>query len=515
MRIFTLEQIKKAEEKAVSLGDSFLSLMERAGKVCAETITAHYNLNAHPEWSIAVVCGRGKNGGDGFVIARIFQEKGIPCKIILASGKPAADDAVIMYEKIKDMEIIDFQKQETQAAKIIDHADLLIDSIVGFGFHGAAKPELAKLLTLMNRAPAKIAAIDLPTGLDCDSGIIAGESIHADLTVAISTLKPAHVTHPAAAFCGTVQTVSIEMPEECFAPYDKEIYTIETNLILQNLKPRKSDANKGSYGKVLSVCGSFQMPGAAVLAATGAVRGGAGLVTCACPHSIAAVIASHIAEPIFLPLPETEEGFLSEKALPSLLNALQKATVCLVGCGMGNRQDTSKIVKELILHAVCPIIIDADGINCLADNIDILKAAKSTLILTPHPGEMARLTGKSIADIQSDRITAAKEFAVQHQLVLILKGAGTIVTNGERVYVNTTGNPGMAKGGSGDALSGIIAALLAQGIPPLDAAACGVFLHGAAGDAAAHCFSQRGMTPTDLLAQLPLLLSQYEQQGDA
>ena len=197
------------------------------------------------------------------------------------------------------------------------------------------------------------------------------------------------------------------------------------------------------------------------------------------------------------------------------MNALQKATVCLVGCGMGNRQDTSKIVKELILHAVCPIIIDADGINCLADNIDILKAAKSTLILTPHPGEMARLTGKSIADIQSDRITAAKEFAAQHQLVLILKGAGTIVTNGERVYVNTTGNPGMAKGGSGDALSGIIAALLAQGIPPLDAAACGVFLHGAAGDAAAHCFSQRGMTPTDLLAQLPLLLSQYEQQGDA
>lgn len=515
MRIFTLEQIKKAEEKAVSLGDSFLSLMERAGRTCAETIAEHYALQAHTGQNIVIVCGRGKNGGDGFVIARAFAEKGIPCKIILSSGKPTADDSVTMFERLKETEIIDFQSEEARAADTILHADLLVDSIIGFGFHGAAKPELARVLALINQSPAKTAAIDLPTGLDCDSGCIAGECIQADLTVAISTLKPAHVTHPAAARCGVVKTISIGMPEECFTAYDEKVNTIEKSMLLQNFRPRKSDANKGSYGKVLSVCGSVRMPGAAVLAATGAVRGGAGLVTCACPRSIVPVIAAHIAEPIFLPLPETAEGFLSSGALAELLPALEKSTVCLIGCGLGHRQDTLEILKELISHAVCPMIIDADGINCLADNIDILKAAKAPVILTPHPGEMARLTGTSIADIQANRIETAKAFAARHKVIVALKGAGTVVTDGERVYINTTGNPGMAKGGSGDALSGIIAALLAQGISPPEAAACGVYIHGAAGDAAAHSLSQRGMTPTDLLAQLPLLLSQYEQQGDA
>ena len=514
MRIFTLEQIKKAEEKAVSLGDSFLSLMERAGKACADEIAAYYCLKEHPEWNIAIVCGRGKNGGDGFVIARHFAENGIPCKIILASGMPAANDAITMFEKINGIEIIDFQKEETRAKEAIKLADLLVDSIVGFGFHGAAKPELAQVLYLMNRSAAKIASIDLPTGLDCDRGEIAGECIRADFTIAISTLKPAHVTHPAAAYCGTVKTISIGMPKECFEPYDEKVNTIEKDLLLRNLGPRKSDANKGSYGKVLSICGSLRMPGAAVLASTGAVRGGAGLVTCACPRSIATGIFSHLAEPTLLPLPETTDGFLSREALPELLAATHKATVCLFGCGLGNQADTRTIVKELTLSAVCPIIIDADGINCLADNIDILKAAKAPLILTPHPGEMARLTGKTIAEIQANRIKTAKDFASEHKVVLVLKGAGTVVTDGERVYVNTTGNPGMAKGGSGDALSGIISAFLAQGMRPLDAAACGVYLHGSAGDAAAHSLSQRGMTPTDLLAQLPLLLSQYEQQGD-
>lgn len=515
MKVLTAAQIKRAEEKAVSMGDSFFSLMEKAGAACAEVLIKRTVLSEKPQAKITLVCGRGKNGGDGFVIARRLHGAGFACTVVLACGAPSAEDSIGMFKKLPDVKVIDYTLHPDEAAEAVAGADILVDSIIGFGFHGVPKPALAEVIGLMNRSAAPIAAIDLPTGLDCDLSDVNAECIHAKLTIAISTLKPAHVMHPAAAYCGEVVTVSIGMPEECFSPDDTLMRCIDKPLLHKYLKPRKSDANKGNFGKVLCVCGSKRMPGAAVLAATGSVRGGAGLVTAAFPECIYTPLTAHLTEPTFLPLPENKDGSLSVNALGELQNALQKATVCLAGCGMSVTEDTKKIVNELIKTARCPLLIDADGINCLSDNIDILKAAKTPLILTPHPGEMSRLCGKSVAEIQASRVETAVGFAKEHGVILVLKGAGTIVTDGEKIYINPTGNPGMAKGGSGDALAGIVCAVIAQGVPPLEAAACGVYLHGAAGDSAAEASSQRGMTATDLLNRLPLLLSEYEQQGDA
>lgn len=488
--------------------------MEKAGTACSEVIEKQAVLWGKPNAKITLVCGRGKNGGDGFVMARRLHNAGFACTVVLSGGAPAAEDAEKMFNKLPQIEVIDYTVQPDRAAESFRSADILIDSIIGFGFHGVPKPELAQVIRLMNLSPAPIAAIDLPTGLDCDRGDVGGECIHADLTIAISTLKPAHVIHPAASYCGVIVTVSIGMPEKAFSPDDTLMHIIDKSFLRRFLKRRKSDANKGNFGKVVSVCGSRKMPGAAVLAATGAIRGGAGLVTAVFPEGIYSALTAHLIEPTFLPLPETADGALSAGALKELHETLTKASVCLIGCGMSVTDDTRKIVKELVRNAQCPLLIDADGINCLAGNIDILKAAKTPLILTPHPGEMARLCGKSVGEIQADRVRTAKEFAEEHGVILVLKGAGTIVTDGKQIFINATGNPGMAKGGSGDALTGIIAALVAQGIPPLEAAACGVYLHGAAGDLAAAETSQRGMTASDLLCRLPLLLSEYEQQGD-
>lgn len=512
MRIFTSEQIKNAENRAVELGDNFLNLMENAGEACFEAILNKYDLNE--DTAVAVVCGKGKNAGDGFVIARKLSERGVKCAVVLSSGMPTAPDSQKMLHRIGNVEVTDYTQSPAAAKGAIHSAAYIVDAIIGFGFHGVPKPALCEVIECINAAKGKVISIDLPTGLDCDSGLIGGACVKADFTVAISTLKPVHVTYPAAEKCGSIEVVSIGMPEDSFAPFDDFKAAVTEQMLFKMFKKRRADSNKGSFGKVLSVCGSLRMPGAAVFAANAAVHSGAGLVTAAFPKCIYNPLTAHLTEPLFLPLSENDRGTLSASAADEILEEMSRASVCMFGCGQGCNEDTRALAAELIKNAECPLVIDADGINCIADNIDILKAAKVPVILTPHPGEMSRLTGQSIAEIQSQRIETARSFAREYSVVLVLKGAGTVVSDGEKVFVNTTGNPGMAQGGSGDVLTGIISSFIAQGMSPIDAAVSAAYLHGAAGDSAAGALSQRGMTPTDLINRLPLLLLQYEQQGD-
>lgn len=286
---------------------------------------------------------------------------------------------------------------------------------------------------------------------------------------------------------------------------------ITSELVKSLLPPRHPDANKGSFGHLLSICGSMMMPGAAVLAASAAVRMGAGLVTAAFPTAAYSAIAPHLIEPLLCPLQSDENGFLSSRSSFGLFDRLDKATACLIGCGLGQTDDTQAVVREIILRSKKPIVLDADGINLIASNINILNAATVPLILTPHPGEMSRLCKVSVKEIQSDRIGVSLWFAKRSRTIVVLKGAGTIIATPDgRCYINTTGNAGMAKGGSGDMLAGMTASLLAQGLSPEDAAVCAVYLHGAAGDLAASESSQRGVTPSDMVNALPRLLSEYE-----
>jgi NAD(P)H-hydrate epimerase len=274
--------------------------------------------------------------------------------------------------------------------------------------------------------------------------------------------------------------------------------------------PRSTDTHKGTFGHVLAVCGSVGMAGAAILSARAALRCGAGLVTVALPYSIYPIVAGAVPEAVFLPLPETEKGVLDISALPLLCDALNGKTALLIGCGLGKGDTVTEIVETLLQQAECPVILDADGLNAVCTHIDVLKTVRSPLIVTPHPGEMARLTGKTTESIAENRVDVATGFSKQYHVITVLKGHYTVVSSKEKVYINPTGNPGMAVGGSGDVLAGMITSFAAQGMTPLDAAKCGVYLHGKAGDRVAEKYSQHTLLPTDMIEELKELFSDFE-----
>lgn len=501
MKIFTSEKMKKIEAAANEKGLSYLEMMENAGNACADAIYKHFACTGK---NIAVVCGKGKNGGDGFVAARRLKDLGCNVSVVLACGLPVAEDAIIMFNRMKDIEAYSFDSE--WAKEEIASADLIVDAVFGFGFKGEPDEKTAEVFEFINRSKAVVASIDLPSGAECDSAKVSKSCIRADLTLAISCRKPAHVLLPACKYCGKTIVVDIGLDtgvvREEFITFGKKPMKI--------LPTRNDTSHKGDYGKVLSICGSFKYPGAAVLAATGAVKVGAGLVTAAFPEKAYLAIASKLTEPIMLPLPCCEDGFLARGALDKLLPESEKATTVLIGCGLGQTLGTASIFEEVLSSCKKSLVIDADGINLLSMNINIPEAIKGRTVITPHPGEMARLVGLTVQQVNDNRFALAKLFAKKYGVVVALKGANTVVSDGDRVYINRTGNPGMSRGGSGDLLAGMVAGLLAQGFEPFEATVAAVCLHGAVGDYAAKKYSVHGMTPSDMAALLPELLSQYE-----
>ena len=502
MKIYTSAQMKQIEANSNEKLYAYIDMMYNAGVACANlTEKAYLTLNE----KVAVICGKGKNGGDGFVAAEHLRSKGYDVSVILACGQPVADDAVTMYGRMNGIPVTDWLTDKEKACEIIKNADVIIDSVFGFGFKGKADDSTAEIFAAVNKSKAKVIAIDLPSGAECDTGAINGECIKADLTLAISCRKPAHVLKPACFFCGKVKTVDIGLDE---SSVEEEFFVLPKNF-RPEFEKRNPLSNKGDYGKVLSVCGSKKYPGAAFFAASGAVRIGAGLVTCAFPDAAYPAIAPKLNEPIMMSLPCCEEGFLARGALESLIPAAEKSDCMLIGCGLGNTLGTSSVVEELLKETSCPTVIDADGINIISANINMLEAVRGRAVITPHPGEMARLLRLTVEQVQTNRILLAKAVAKQFGIVVVLKGANTVVSDGEKVYINRTGNAGMARGGSGDLLAGIIAGLVAQGYQLMQAAMLGTFIHGTCGDVAAKTISEAGMTPTDMIEILPRLLSEY------
>ncbi len=504
MKIYTSAQMKQIEAYANKNGYPYLDMMHNAGVACAMmTEKAYLTLNE----KVAVICGKGKNGGDGFVAAEYLGSKGYNVNVVLACGKPVADDAVTMYNRTNGINVTDWLTEKEKSGEIIEDADIIIDSVFGFGFKGEPDESTAELFAAVNASKAKKVAIDLPSGAECDTGRVNGECIKADLTLAISCQKPAHVLEPACRYCGKVKTVDIGLDEEV----TEEEFFVFPKSFKPKFEKRNPLSNKGDYGKVLSICGSKKYPGAAFFAASGAVRIGAGLVTCAFPESAYPAIASKLNEPIMLPLPCCEEGFLARGAVDALLENAKKSDCTLIGCGLGQTLGTASVAEEFFEKSECPLVIDADGINLISANINMLEAVRGRAIITPHPGEMARLLKLSVQQVQDNRVILAKALAKQFGITVVLKGANTVVSDGKQVYVNRTGNAGMARGGSGDLLAGMITGLIAQGFEPMQAAVTGVYIHGTVGDIAAKKLSETGMTPTDMIKILPSLLSLYEQ----
>lgn len=510
MRILTAKATRNIEAKAVKQGTGYRQLMENAGTAAAELIWEAY---PNIDGPVVVLCGKGNNGGDGFVAARRLCQKGVKVSVVLAGGPPKTGDAAHMRALLTDLPVSVTEDLEEGAA-LLSRAGLIVDAMFGIGFHGELRAPYDRLVLAVNQAKAPVVSLDVPSGLDSDSGFVPEVCIHADLTVSFSALKPVHAVYPAKEACGRILVAPVGIGEDIVEQEESQISGISEKSVRRCFSPRRQNTNKGDFGKLLCVVGSVGMTGAAFLSVSAALRCGAGLVYLAAPKDACTILAGRLTEPVLCLLPQTAGGTLSADGAPVLRSRLRAASACLIGCGLGCNGDTQKIVEDLLLHSTAPIVLDADGINCAAKHIDIWKRAGAPLVLTPHPGEMARLTGKSIGEIQSRRLESAREFAVEHGVVLVLKGAGTVIGLPDgRCLVNATGNPGMAKGGSGDLLAGMIASFLAQGMAPEKAAMCGVYLHGKAGDRTAKDLSEQAMLPSDLLSRLPALFLEIETQG--
>lgn len=512
MKIFSKAQIREIEKKGFSEGIPPLRMMENAGAATAKCIKESFPESEYKY--VAVVCGKGNNGGDGFVIARKLNESGYKVAVILTHGKPVSDESSEMFMRLRDLPVtvLDMNEDTERSAKIISGVDLLVDAVFGIGFSGQVDKNTAMIFKLMNSSKAKMISVDIPSGIDSDNAYVDTECIKADMTITPIGLKRAQVLYPAAEFSGKVKFVNIGLPSVCFEGINEEMYTLEKEEIASFFKPRKPDSNKGDYGKVLIFAGSYEMPGAAVMAANAAVNSGAGLVTLAFPDKAYSAVAPKVTEPVLLPLKSNENGRFSMSGFNKAKEKIEKASVILIGCGIGQDFDTKEFFKSVLREAKCPVIIDADGINILSSDIDILREVSAPIVITPHPGEAARLLETDVLFVQSSRLENAKKLCEKTKATVVLKGSGTLVAseNEDAVFINTLGNAGMATGGSGDVLAGLMASFIAQGMTRTQAAKSAVYIHALAGDGVSENYSLMGTTPTKIIDLLPALLKQFE-----
>ncbi|MDD6022299.1 MAG: NAD(P)H-hydrate dehydratase [Acutalibacteraceae bacterium] len=514
MRLLNAEEMRQVEQHAAKFGLSYQRMMENAGAASARNIRNVLEKGQNKRRNVCVVCGKGNNGGDGFVVARKLNENGYAVTLVLANGYPQSPESVYMYKTALEMSIqtVWYDADKVKSIQTIRNSDVIVDCIFGFGFYGTVSDELAMLFDEINRSPAVKFSVDVPSGVYCDSGLRADHAVKADYTIAISSLKPAHVMYPAAENCGNIIVVNIGIPDESFGFVENTLYTYSPKEIKGLFPERSITGNKGTFGHVMCICGSRNMVGAAYLSTEAALKSGAGLVTAAFPECMYIPLSSKLTESLMLPLEANPQGTLSAKCIPTLLEKCEDCDAILIGCGLGVNDDTVKIVEAVISSAKCPVIIDADGINAVSTDINMLRKAAVPIVLTPHPGEMSRLIKVSVDNIQADRVAVARNFAESYLVTLALKGSNTVVATGgsDKIFVNSTGNTGLSKGGSGDLLAGLIAGFIAQGMTPVKATSAAVYIHGYLGETVSAQESVRGMLPSDMLYSLPKVLADFE-----
>jgi len=517
MHIVTASQMQELDQRTIhEAGVPGKVLMERAGNgVVVALEEMEGSLDGR---TVAIFCGKGNNGGDGFVVARLLRRKG--CKVhvcLLAKPQDLNGDAKAMYQKYTALgntaRVLTCPSQE-KIQKLLGQSDLVVDALLGTGISSCVKDEYAATIETINASGLLTTAVDIPSGIQTDTGTVLGTAIRAKLTVTFGYPKLGLFLGPAIDHVGEIHQVDIGIPNEYI-----EGMTIPTTLITADeikgiLPSRKPSSHKGTYGHAGIIAGSPGKTGAAALAALAALRVGTGLVTIAIPQSVNAHLESKTLETMTLPMPETSEHTFSLAALPLLQTFAQTHQSVGLGPGLTTHPETMEMVQNLISEIQCPCVIDADALNALAEKTDILRNCRSTPILTPHPGEMARLIGNDSAEhINAHRLTVAQEFAQHHSCILVLKGARTIVAEPDgQAAICPTGNPGMATAGMGDILTGMIAGLLAQGLPPGLAAKAGVFLHGLAGDLGAHELGQASLIASDLLDFIPEAILTIQQE---
>lgn len=503
MKIMSVNQIRELEQAQVNRGSTYYELMENAGVSAGKILVD--TMGADEQSTVAVLCGKGNNGGDGFVAAKYLKTRGLKPVILLIDGEPRTQDAMRALNGAAEAGVPIWRIWES-CKKVLDciaNAQYIIDAVYGIGFKGELKEEISKIAQFVNESDTKVLAVDIPSGISCDDGSIGNNAFKADVTVSFSVLKPAHVLYPAMDYCGKLVVVNVGINKHLVDEMPHVTRTIEKSTVWNVLPEQRKSANKGSVGSLLTICGSYGMAGAAVMCGNAALKSGTGLLKIAMPRSIYNICASCIEQAVFLPLDENQQGIVSVSETERLLKEIENSSAVVIGCGLGNNTDTRQIVGSIIKNSSKPILIDADGINSIVNDLDVLKEAKAPVVLTPHPGEMARLLNAAVTEVQKSRLNIAKAFAEKYNVILVLKGANTIIASPKEAYVNTTGNEGLAKGGSGDVLSGIIGAFLSMGTDPYKAALAGVYCHGLAGDRCREDLGQLSMQPTDVINYLP------------
>lgn len=481
-------------------------LMENAGIRCVDIA-----LKRFPDClqkKITVVAGKGNNGGDGFVIARHFFNKGANVQVLLIGDRGSLkNDARINADSAANIGIPIKEVDETNIKScrhILNHSQFIIDSIFGTGFNKAASGIYEKIIASINESKKTVIAIDIPSGIDSDSGQFIGPHINASMTIALALYKRSHWLFPSADAMGELKLVDIGIPQKALDSIPISINLLETEDIQTQFQDRDANSHKGTFGHVLLVAGSLGKNGAGGLAALASLRSGAGLATLAMPESCQKIAESIPLEVMTTGLSEAKEGFLGLSAKQQILELCKDKSSIAIGPGISTEKETVELLENTIPDLKIPLVLDADGLNCLALSSNLLSSLRPGTVLTPHPKEMSRISGIAIQEILNNRISVASEFAQKHSIYLILKGAHSVIASptGE-VFINPTGNSGMATAGSGDVLTGIIAGLLAQGMSSKWATLAGCYLHGLAGDQFADKQSKTNLIAGDLLRELP------------
>ena len=507
MRVLNTQQMREADRQTIDeVGIPSIVLMENAGRQAVAAMEAAFD--DLPTSKVGVLCGRGNNGGDGFVVARTLAQRGIEAIVfLLGSVAEVRGDARTNLEilgrvGLTVVEIANAQEWELHFSEVSD-CDLIVDAIVGTGFHGPVSGLLETVIADVNGLGVPIVAIDIPSGVSADSHDVEGDAIEASMTVTLGAPKVPLILPPADAYGGDLVIADIGIPASVIDELDGPWLELLTRERMRELVPaRAADSHKGDFGRVLVVAGSVGRTGAAHLAAVGALRSGAGLVTIATARSALATIAAMMPEYMTEPLEETSGGRLDFSAADRVLDL--NADVIALGPGIGQDPSTAAFVQAIVERSGVPLVLDADALNAFDGDPDRLVGRDGVdVIITPHPGEMARLLNVSIEQVQSDRVEHAREFAASHRVHVVLKGHRTIIAGPEgRTFVNLTGNAGMATGGTGDLLTGMIAAWFAQLLDAEAACKLAVYLHGSAGDLAEADEGELALLPTDVAAHL-------------
>jgi len=506
--VVTAGQMKELDRRATEeYGIPSLLLMEHAG--LQAVLEMERSFPRLRDLRVVVVCGKGNNGGDGLVVARHLFHRGVSVEaVLLATRDEVRGDARTNMEiaarlGIPISEVTTGEAMRT-LGEAIGRADLIVDAMLGTGAAGVARGLFVEAIDLVNRARKPVVALDLPSGVSSDEATIPGPSVAATLTVTFGLPKRALILYPAASRAGRVVVADIGLPRQLLGDPALDVSLLEGGDVGVVFPAREPDAHKGTYGHVLVVAGSPGKTGAAAMCAVSALRAGAGLVTLALPQSLNELMEAKLTEVMTEPLPETSQRTLGLGALDRIQHLLEGKRALAIGPGLSTHPETVELVRELIGTVRVPAVVDADAINALATKPDILRSAAAPVILTPHPGELARLLGATRQEVVGDRIGIAQRVATGFGVWLVLKGARTVIAGPDgRVTINMTGNPGMATGGTGDVLTGLIAGLVAQRVEPSMAARAGVYLHGLAGDLAAAAVGQEAMLASDLMAHIP------------